>query len=209
VRSAQRVVFSDTVARAVRDGAPLVALESTIITHGLPRPENLQAALEFEAVVADHRAVPATIAMLAGVAHIGLDADRVRVIPHGIDHARFSPGDDEREPFLLYPARAWPHKNHARLYEAFALLRRQRPDEAGFDVNEGVSSVALLPSLPSEHCRGVYDPDALEGLLNRSVEYRVPSGEKNRPRILASLGRGLSGGTNISRILRSACCWRR
>jgi pseudouridine-5'-phosphate glycosidase len=76
VRSAQRrVVFSEQVARAMRDGAPVVALESTIITHGLPRPENVAAALEFESTVADRGAVPATIAMLDGVAHIGLEGD--------------------------------------------------------------------------------------------------------------------------------------
>jgi pseudouridylate synthase len=79
VRSAQRrVVFSEHVARAVCDGAPVVALESTIITHGLPRPENLQAGLEFEWTVADHGAVPATIAMLDGVAHVGLEADELQ-----------------------------------------------------------------------------------------------------------------------------------
>jgi pseudouridine-5'-phosphate glycosidase len=78
VSSQQRVVFSETVARAVRDGAPVVALESTIITHGLPRSENLQAALEFERMVADREAVPATIAMLDGVAHIGLEAEELR-----------------------------------------------------------------------------------------------------------------------------------
>ena len=49
------VVLSESVARALRDGDPVVALESTIITHGLPRPENLQAALEFEQTVADSR----------------------------------------------------------------------------------------------------------------------------------------------------------
>jgi glycosyltransferase involved in cell wall biosynthesis len=59
---------------------------------------------------------------------LGLDRGRIRVIHHGIDHERFSPGSAAREPFLLYPARPWPHKNHARLYEAFALLRRDRPD---------------------------------------------------------------------------------
>jgi pseudouridylate synthase len=76
MRSAQRrLVFSEKVARAIRDSAPVVALESTIITHGLPRPENLQAALEFEQTVADHGAVPATIAVLDGVAHVGLEAD--------------------------------------------------------------------------------------------------------------------------------------
>ena len=52
-----------------------MALESTIITHGLPRPENIRAALEFEAAVADRGATPATIAMLDGVAHVGLEAD--------------------------------------------------------------------------------------------------------------------------------------
>jgi glycosyltransferase involved in cell wall biosynthesis len=72
--------------------------------------------------------VPSTFVRVGAVAQLGLDPGRVRVIPHGIDHSRFSPSDDEREPFLLYPARAWPHKNHARLYEAFSLLRRDRPD---------------------------------------------------------------------------------
>jgi glycosyltransferase involved in cell wall biosynthesis len=62
------------------------------------------------------------------VACLGLDAARIRVIPFGIDHARFSPSDEPRESFLLYPARAWPHKNHERLLEAFALLRRERPE---------------------------------------------------------------------------------
>ncbi len=62
------------------------------------------------------------------VALLGLDPEQVRVVPLGLDHARLSPGGPEREPFLLYPARAWPHKNHARLFEAFALVRRERPE---------------------------------------------------------------------------------
>jgi len=65
---------SDPVAAALSAGDPVVALESTIITHGLPRPENAQAALEFERTVAESGSVPATIAMLDGVAHIGLEA---------------------------------------------------------------------------------------------------------------------------------------
>jgi glycosyltransferase involved in cell wall biosynthesis len=62
------------------------------------------------------------------VERLGLDRERIRVVPFGIDHERFRPGDDQREPFLLYPARAWPHKNHDRLLHAFDLLRRVRPD---------------------------------------------------------------------------------
>jgi pseudouridylate synthase len=71
------VVHSETVARALSAGDPVVALESTIITHGLTRPENLEAAREFERTVAERGAVPATIAMLDGVPHIGLDADEL------------------------------------------------------------------------------------------------------------------------------------
>ena len=66
-------MISGPVARALRDGDPVVALESTIITHGLPRPQNLEAAREFERTVAEQGALPATIAVLDGVAHIGLD----------------------------------------------------------------------------------------------------------------------------------------
>jgi pseudouridine-5'-phosphate glycosidase len=69
----RRVVVSERVADALTSGDPVVALESTIITHGLPRPDNVRAALEFERTVADSGAVPATIAMLEGVAHVGLE----------------------------------------------------------------------------------------------------------------------------------------
>ncbi|MFI6496154.1 pseudouridine-5'-phosphate glycosidase [Nonomuraea typhae] len=64
---------SDEVAAALAAGAPVVALESTIISHGLPQPRNLEVARELEAVVRDAGAVPATIAVLDGVAKIGLD----------------------------------------------------------------------------------------------------------------------------------------
>ena len=59
---------------------------------------------------------------------LGLDTSRVRVVPLGLDHAQLTPGSPEREPFVLYPARRWPHKNHDRLFEAFVLVRRKRPD---------------------------------------------------------------------------------
>jgi pseudouridine-5'-phosphate glycosidase len=81
-----RVVQSETVARALDAGDPVVALESTIITHGLPRPENLEAAREFERTVAERGAVPATIAMLDGVPHIGLEDDELERLVH-TDHA--------------------------------------------------------------------------------------------------------------------------
>src|SRR5262245_25695204 len=57
----------------------------------------------------------------------GLAPERVRAIHLAVDHDVFTPGSGERGGYLLYPARPWAHKNHARLYEAFARLRRGRP----------------------------------------------------------------------------------
>src|SRR6187431_2713358 len=71
---------SSEVADALATGRPVVALESTIISHGLPRPRNHEAAIEFEQILRDQGVVPATIAVLDGVAQIGLDAEGVRRI---------------------------------------------------------------------------------------------------------------------------------
>lgn len=71
------LVVSEEVREAVDARRPVVALESTIIAHGLPRPRNLQVALELEEVVRQEGAVPATIAVLDGRPHIGLGKDQV------------------------------------------------------------------------------------------------------------------------------------
>ncbi|WP_344086268.1 pseudouridine-5'-phosphate glycosidase [Luedemannella helvata] len=63
----------DEVAAAIAAGAPVVALESTIVSHGLPRPENLTVARRIEQVVREHGAVPATIGMIGGTLVVGLD----------------------------------------------------------------------------------------------------------------------------------------
>ena len=73
-------LLSDEVAEALETGRPVVALESTIISHGLPRPRNLEAARDFEALLRDAGVVPATIAVLDGVPHVGLDDDGVQRI---------------------------------------------------------------------------------------------------------------------------------
>ncbi|SEG81675.1 pseudouridine-5'-phosphate glycosidase [Thermomonospora echinospora] len=65
--------LSPEVADALEGRSPVVALESTIISHGLPRPRNLEVARELEELVRAGGAVPATIAVLDGVAHVGLD----------------------------------------------------------------------------------------------------------------------------------------
>lgn len=74
------LILSDEVAEALATGAPVVALESTIISHGLPRPRNLEAARGFETLLRDAGVVPATIAVLDGVPHVGLDDEGVQRI---------------------------------------------------------------------------------------------------------------------------------
>ena len=71
---------SPAVAAALAENRPVVALESTIISHGLPRPRNYAAAVEFEQILTDAGVTPATIAVLDGVPHIGLDEEGVHRI---------------------------------------------------------------------------------------------------------------------------------
>src|SRR2546423_7811301 len=59
---------------------PIVALESTVIAHGLPRPQNLHTAQRLEQIIQDAGVVPATIAILAGRLHVGLTEDQIRFI---------------------------------------------------------------------------------------------------------------------------------
>ena len=74
------IKYSAAVARALKDKSPVVALESTIITHGLPRPKNLEVALEVEQIVTYAGATPATIAIIDGQIHIGLEPDQLTQI---------------------------------------------------------------------------------------------------------------------------------
>jgi pseudouridine-5'-phosphate glycosidase len=74
------LLVSDAVAAALADKRPVVALESTIISHGLPRPRNHEAAIEFEQILLEVGVTPATIAVLDGVPRIGLDAEGIRRI---------------------------------------------------------------------------------------------------------------------------------
>ena len=71
------IKFSAEVTAAKAAGKPIVALESTIISHGLPRPRNLEVALEVEAIVRSNGATPATIALIDGVIHVGLESDQL------------------------------------------------------------------------------------------------------------------------------------
>jgi pseudouridylate synthase len=78
--SAQHLNIHPEVAQALERGAPVVALESTIIAHGMPYPQNVQTALEVEAVIRAHGAVPATIAVLEGKICVGLSREQIEAL---------------------------------------------------------------------------------------------------------------------------------
>ena len=120
---------------------------------------------------AERVVVPSAFVRASAVDRLGLDPARVQVIPHGIDHSRFSPADVEREPFLLYPARAWPHKNHGRLFEAFARLRRERPELRL--VLTGGGHQATAPD--GVDVRGQVSLDELVSLYRRAAALVFPS----------------------------------
>jgi pseudouridylate synthase len=87
------LVFSPEVAAALRDGAPVVALESTIITHGMPWPQNVEAARAVEAEIRAHGAVPATIAVMGGRIHVGLTEAELDALGQAKGVAKLSRAD--------------------------------------------------------------------------------------------------------------------
>jgi pseudouridine-5'-phosphate glycosidase len=89
----ERFALSDEVAQALRRRRPVVALETTLITHGLPHPQGLEAALELEAVVRAGGATPATIGVLGGTVRVGLARADLERLATGRDIAKVNLGN--------------------------------------------------------------------------------------------------------------------
>jgi pseudouridine-5'-phosphate glycosidase len=87
------IQLSLSVAQAIQARAAVVALESTVITHGLPYPENLQLAQGMEAQVRENGATPATIALLDGVIYVGLDAAQLEGMARPAERRKISVRD--------------------------------------------------------------------------------------------------------------------
>lgn len=87
------LVLTDEVRQALIDGTPVVALESTIISHGMPYPQNVEMATDVERIVRAGGAVPATIAVLGGQPRIGLGADDLELLATSSDVTKVSVRD--------------------------------------------------------------------------------------------------------------------
>lgn len=87
------IQFTPEIAQALKDKAPIVALESTIITHGMPFPDNMAMQNAVEAVIYAQGAIPATIAVIKGKLHIGLDEEQAMALAQTKDAMKLSRAD--------------------------------------------------------------------------------------------------------------------
>jgi pseudouridine-5'-phosphate glycosidase len=90
--------ISNEVKQAIENNQPVVALESTIISHGMPYPKNVETALKVEKIIRDHGAIPATIAILNGRLKVGLSSDEIEMLGKAKDVVKASRRDI---PFLI------------------------------------------------------------------------------------------------------------
>jgi glycosyltransferase involved in cell wall biosynthesis len=107
------------------------------------------------------------------VRHLGIPAEKVKVIPLGVDSHLFTPNLGDRDGFLLYPARGWAHKNHARLIEAVALVRRSRPQLRLVLTGGNLDGLGRLPDWVDR--RGFVDQNELTDLYRRAAALVYPS----------------------------------
>ena len=76
-------IVQQIIQAALMAGQPVVALESTVISHGLPYPENLHLAKEMEKIIIEEKARPATIAIIEGQVRVGLDSEELEILAQG------------------------------------------------------------------------------------------------------------------------------
>lgn len=166
------------VAAAVAAGHPVVALESTIISHGLPRPDNLHVAREVEATVRAHGAVPATVGVLDGVAIVGLDDNELSRLAGNSDVDKLSVRDlatavaQRRTGATTVASTAWVAAQAGiRLFATGGLGGVHREARESWDESADLTTLAATPL--TVVCAGVKSildvPATLERLESLSV----------------------------------------
>ncbi|HYY12304.1 MAG TPA: pseudouridine-5'-phosphate glycosidase [Kineosporiaceae bacterium] len=175
---AAALTLGDEVAAALADGRPVVALESTIVTHGMPYPRNLETALGVQDVVRAHGAVPATIAVTAGRLRVGLPDADLEQLAAGQGIAKASRRD---LPALVAAGRSAGTTVAATMYLAagagipiFAtggIGGVHRGAETTFDISADLDELASTPvAVVSAGAKSILDlPRTLEVLETRGV----------------------------------------
>jgi len=159
---------------AVPSVITLLDVQHLDLPHLFSRGERLFRSFAYDRAARDsaHVIVISEFVRARVVSRLGLDPDRVHAIWLGVDTTRFNPDPAvAREPLLLYPARPWPHKNHDRLFAAFALLRRDSPG-----LRLVLTGAGHVPaSLPAGVEARNVSPDELIALYRRAACMVFPS----------------------------------
>jgi pseudouridine-5'-phosphate glycosidase len=172
------LAYTPEVAAAKESGLPIVALESTIIAHGLPKPRNLETALALEAVVREAGAVPATIAVVRGRIRIGLDRDTLEEIASADGVMKVSRRD---LPACLASGRLGAttvagtmiaaHHAGIRIFATGGIGGVHRGAERDFDVSADLEELARTPvAVVCSGAKSILDlPKTLEVLETKGV----------------------------------------
>ena len=170
--------FSTEVAAARASGAPVVALESTIITHGMPYPQNLDVARKVEDTVRQNGAVPATIAVMSGQLHIGLDDDRLETLARARSVAKLSRADlavclasGKTGATTVAATMIAAHLAGIRVFATGGIGGVHRGAEADFDISADLHELAQTPvTVVAAGAKAILDvPKTLEVLETMGV----------------------------------------
>ena len=170
--------FSAEVAQARTDGTPIVALESTIITHGMPWPDNLAMARKVEATVREAGAVPATIAVLAGVLQVGLEEDALEQLAQTKGAAKLSRADlavclaqGETGATTVAATMIAAHLAGIDVFATGGIGGVHRGAEESFDISADLRELALTPvTVVAAGAKAILDiPKTLEVLETYGV----------------------------------------
>ena len=166
------------VADALAANRPVVALESTIIAHGMPYPRNLETAREVEAIIRDEGAVPATIAVLDGRIRVGLDASDLERLATAPDMAKLSRRDmavalaqGGHGATTVAATMLCANLAGIRLFVTGGIGGVHRGGEASFDVSADLEELATTPvAVVCAGAKSILDlPKTLEYLETRGV----------------------------------------
>ncbi len=169
--------FSTEVSAAKAAGLPIVALESTIISHGLPRPRNLEVALEVEAIVRAAGAVPATIALIDGIVHVGLESEELERIANDDSVVKASTRDlsvmVSTKKSAATTVAATAHIAHLAGIDVFATGGLGGVHR-GHSYDESADLIALAETPIIIICAGVKSILDVPGTLERLETFAVP-----------------------------------
>jgi pseudouridine-5'-phosphate glycosidase len=169
--------FSAEVSAAIKARTPIVALESTIISHGLPRPRNLEVAVEVEAIVRQAGAVPATIALIDGVVHVGLESHELDRIANDDGVVKASTRDlaviEATKKSAATTVAATAHIAHLAGISVFATGGLGGVHR-GHSYDESADLIALAETPIVIVCAGVKSILDVPGTLERLETFAVP-----------------------------------